>query len=224
MPSFFGAAGAFGTAVYGRDPVAHVGDCPVPGGVAGIFFTEQEHDGWCNCVYGAVPELNTLCKIKIGQKLPDGATFLDPSMPWTVTGSRTRGLNNDALGKAMQAAMRKVMGLVENISIQPAGAGGPVSTGQPSPNSTQTYIDSLNVLRTGGGTMTVRPASTIPVNPPSSIDLSLATLSSLSPTTLAIGAFAVWYFLLRDPGKPAVSGFGFFGGRRRRRSRRIRAR
>lgn len=209
MQSFGTPFGAFGTAVYGRDAVANVGDCPVPTGIMGIFFTVEEHDGYCNCVYQNEPVLAALCRIKIGDKLPNDDTYLDPSMPWTVVGKRTRGLLNDALGKLLQGLLHKategVMNAGEEIGVLPHTAAAPATTGGPV-----------------GASVTVKvPVMMLQTQQSADRDNSLfPTLENTGSNQLLVAggvAFGVWWFLLRDEPR-AVSGFG--GYRRRRRSRR----
>ncbi len=205
----------FGTAVYGRDPVANVGDCPVPEGVAGVFFTPQEHDSWCNCVYGAVPDLNALCKIKIGETLPNGETYLDPGMPWTVTGKRTRGLLDDAFGRLLRSLMSKANQVVTEVMTQdgshPAQPVGPGTTASPN----QTAAEMFYLLPQGGARQMARSGQG---NTTSVFDLSVSDESSKKLLLGGAVAFGVWYFLVRDQPR-SVAGFGGYR-RRSRRSRR----
>ncbi len=234
MQAFGTPFGAFGTAVYGRDPVAYVADCPVPAGVAGIFFTAEEHDGWCNCVYGAVPGLNALCKIKIGDKLPNGDTFLDPTMPWTVTGKRTRGLTDDALGKLLQGLMQaagKAVIAGENaiggalglgpigtpvVGSAPAGPGGPLSTQASLDNSRNAFLATAQ-----GSPVTARGGAAAAAYVNTGWSPVIANTPQNQMLVAGAVAFGVWYFLIREPSR-SVSGFG--GYRRRRSHRRLRLR
>jgi hypothetical protein len=237
---------SFGTAVYGRESVAGaVNDCPVPEGaiVKGFIFTPEEHDSWCNCVYGAVPGLNELCKIKVGQKLPNGAAFLDPSMPWTFSGKRTRGLTNDALGQLLQAAMAATGKAIEAGIASVTGteiddghlavpAGTPSLTGG-SPNTGYT-AEKLNLLREE---MMRQGAASRRVNPSTGTSAMQEELDRLrrlaaeaynAQTTmptglLVVGGLVALYFATRKKKATlSVAGFGAYGGSRRKRVRRSR--
>jgi hypothetical protein len=164
-------------------------------------------------MYNSDPALLYLCKIKFGEKLPNGDVYLDPSMPWTVTGKRTRGLENDALGRMLQQLLHAGTGALQTAADE-IGVGldsetthpaGPAVT--PNRRVTQSVREDLRLMPQGS---------------PAPIDGSIIANTGTNKLLVAGAvAFGVWYFLIREPAR-SVSGFG--GYRKRRRSRRLRLR
>lgn len=199
--------------------------CPVPAadGIIPFTFKPETHDRWCDCMYSSDAALLALCKIKFGEKLPDGSIFLDPGMPWTVSGKRTRGLENDAIGQLMQGLMRAASGAIQGALDT---AGETVYT-DPATGQTHTAVpvtggDPLSSAREAmyllpqGGMVRITPASRQPAN--TGLDFSVSDESSKKLLLGGAIAFGVWYFLVKDQPR-SVSGFGGYR-RRRRKSRR----
>lgn len=224
MSFAFGATGLRGEA------------CPVPAadGIVPFTFKPETHDAWCDCMYNSDPALLLLCKIKFGESLPNGDPYLDPSMPWTVTGKRTRGLTDDALGRALRqllhAGTQAVINAGEQIGVvpmdtstHPAGPAGPVGMGTGSTNQ-QTAEE---IFRTRGQTTLIKSSRTVrqglqEQHPDADTGWTMPTLPSVGGNTLLYGAAAaaaVWWFFLR-PKRVTLSGFG--GYRKRRRALRSR--
>lgn len=158
------AAPAFGTAKYSRGTTQealdrYVGDCPVP--KSDLFLgghSKESQWAWCACVYEGEPILKQLCQLRSfsidygGDKLPNGDAFLDPSMPWTVTGKRTRGLLDDAFGRALREGMGWVNKAVQQTpGTQPVHSGTGVDTSQwQGGGGVAGESDSMNKLLLGG--------------------------------------------------------------------------
>jgi len=250
MQQFGTPFGAFGTAAHSRGEDQsvldqYVGDCPVPqpdlflgGTSAGLQST------WCDCVYAGYPELNTLCKLRLGDVMPNGDTYGDPFMPWSISGKRTRGLTNDALGQLLQEGMRRANQVARDaqadiaagrdptarygtggggtgggpavvpLNTQDTHPAGPLSLDTSSRSRVETARETFQLLRQGGATA-IRHTT-----PPGWTMPSMPSFDVSSNTLLmAGGAFAVWWFFLRPKTRISVGGFG---GLRRRRSRRSR--
>lgn len=249
MQSFGTPFGAFGTAKYSRGSSQsvldqYVGDCPVPEPDLFLGGTSAgRHYAWCDCVYDSDPALRALCKLRLGDTMPNGDVYGDPSMPWNVTGKRTRGLTNDLLGQALQAAMRGANQVVRDAQADieagrdPTERYGPAGSvvvddqsthpAQPlvSPNqSLQTTRDAFIAAPQGSLTKAIskRTAEQLgrTIEPGFDFDFSIANTGTNKMLVAGAVAFGVWYFLIREP-KRSVSGFG---GYRRRRSRRLRLR
>ena len=234
----FSAFQAFGTAPGNMPGSTNTVDCPVP--TETLFIPAAKHDAWCDCMYSGNPLLLARCKIKMfGSYGPDAAGFevkpmLDPSMPWTVTGKRTRGLVDDMLSQAMRWTAENV----KNVAVQvaqdvaagnnplntvlntvPAGVGGPTNVHPATP----VVFPVVTGTRTFFTPMFVDPTIGQPPTPP---PLVQAQLPSKFPSVLLVGAglAALWWFNKKKTTTTvavATSTSGYGGlKRRRRRSRR----
>ncbi|MFZ2152052.1 MAG: hypothetical protein WAV09_03030 [Minisyncoccia bacterium] len=196
--------------------------CPVPAadGIIPFTFKAETHDRWCDCMYSSDPGLLRLCKVKFMEKLPNGDTYLDPSMPWTVTGKRTRGLTDDALGRLLQQLVHAGSGALDTVqneigvqispeSTHPAGPAGPVGT-MTSPNTQSMYLSRFQT-----GAPKIGQSGESSWMPDISIPKQVSTNSLLVAGGIAA---AVWYFFLR-PKRVTLGGFSGYGKRRRRRLR-----
>lgn len=140
-------------------------DCPVPKGSLFGIITAQEHDAWCDCMYGGTVYA-AKCKLKADI---DPSTWKYIALPWTTTGKAARELPDaSAIGKLLNQGMDATTGLVTSVvngndpfasvkspgdlvnlvtgNTTPAGSGGPLGT----VNGGRSTSPMMNV-RTAGG-------------------------------------------------------------------------
>lgn len=106
-------------------------NCPVPaedGFLPGTYRPET-HDRWCDCMYSSNRLLLARCKWKFGDTYRnpedptyDGKILFDPSLPWNLTGSRSRGLIEDGLTRALQWAQAQI-----DEGLNPGKGGGTIA-------------------------------------------------------------------------------------------------